>query len=104
MSETPRLTTSREHFRVTTPDDAWEVWTRPFDYSLQARTAKQHSWLTREEDPFGYLLFITWAASRHSGDIEMTVKFEAYRELVDDIEKLEPEKVGPTEPDPGAGS
>lgn len=104
MSDDNRLTTSREHFRVTTADRTWDVWTRPFDYSLQARTAKQHDWLTREEDPFGYLLFLTWAASRHSGEIDMGMKFEAYRELVDDIAKLEPEDVVPTEPAPGAGS
>jgi len=103
VSDTNRLTTSRERYRVTTSERTWDVWTRPFDYSLQARTAKQHDWLSREDDPFGYLLFITWAASRHSGDIDMSLKFEVYRESVDDIAKLDDEEVGPTEPAPGAG-
>jgi hypothetical protein len=98
-----RLETSREHYRVVMADRSYEVWTRPFDYSNQVRTSLRHDWPKREDDPFGYLLFLTWSASRHANEIPMDMKYEAYAELVDDIEQLAPEGVGPTKPAPGAG-
>jgi len=99
------LDTVRQHFRVIPFEgEPFEVWTAVPDYRVQAFTWKRHpEWPTREEDPVGNIAFMAWAAARRSGEIAMDVKFEAFVEATADVQELEPEKVVPTGPAPGAG-
>jgi hypothetical protein len=98
-----RMSGVRQHLRVTTSEGKFDVWTKPFDYDLHGLTAKKHGWPGPPDNPVGYLLFLAWSAGRRAGEIEPTLPFEKFKELVDDIEELEPEVVDPTEPAPGAG-
>jgi hypothetical protein len=98
------LKTLRQHLRVTRDGESTDVWTRPIDMDVLAFTYRRHpEWPDREANPVGYLLFLSWAALRREGAIPMDLKYEAFKAEVEDIEELEPEPVGPTEPAPGAG-
>lgn len=98
------LKTLRQHLRVTRAGETLDVWTRPIDLDVLAFTWKRHpDWPSREENPVGFLLFLSWAALRREGTIAMDVKYETYKTEVEDIEELEPEPVGPTLPAAGAG-
>jgi hypothetical protein len=99
-----RLKGVRQNLRVTLPDKTIDVATKPFDYDLYGLTAKKHGWPEASENPVGYLLFLSWSAARRTGQIGTDVPFERFKELVDDLEELEPETVDPTVPAPGAGS
>ena len=95
-----------QQLRVTLGDDdgEFDVWTWPIDYDVQAFTYKRHpEWPTREENPVGFLLFLSWAAGRRAGLIEMSEKYETYKARVRNVEDLGQEDVNPTEPAPGAG-
>jgi len=98
------LKTLRQHLRVTREGQTLDAWTRPIDLDVLAFTWKKHpDWPTREENPVGFLLFLSWAALRRAGDIPMDLKYETYKTEVEDIEELEPEQVVPTGPAAGAG-
>lgn len=98
-----RLESVRQHFRVTLPDETFNVWTKPFDYDLQGITAKKHGWPAPDDNPVGYLLFLAWSAARRESRIPATLTYETFKELVEDLEELAPETVDPTPPAPGAG-
>ena len=98
------LRTLRQHLRVTRGGETTDVWTRPIDLDVLAFTWKRHpDWPSREDNPVGFLLFLSWAALRRDGGIPMDLKYEQYKTEVEDIEELEPEQVDPTGPAPGAG-
>jgi len=101
MSE--RMKGIRQHLRVTGAGPTFDVWTKPFDYDLYGLTAKKHGWPDAKENPVGYLLFLAWSAARRTGSIDPGLRFEAFKEVVEDLEELEPETVDPTPPGPGVG-
>jgi hypothetical protein len=99
-----RMTGIRQHLKVTLEGSGpFEVWTKPFDYDLYGLTAKKHAWPDAQENPVGYLLFLSWSAARRTGQIETSLSYERYKEAVEDLEELEDEPVDPTAPAPGAG-
>jgi hypothetical protein len=98
------LKTVRQHLRLTRDGQHLDVWTRPIDQDVLAFTYKRHpEWPSREDNPVGFLLFLSWAALRREGAIPMDLKYEVYKTEVEDIEELEPQEVGPTQPAAGAG-
>ena len=101
---TTRLKGIRQHLRITLPDREFEVWTKPFDYDLHGIQAKKHDWSGPDENPVGYLLFLSWSAARRSGEIDATLGYESYKALVENLEELEEPPVDPTQPAAGDDS
>jgi hypothetical protein len=98
------MSSLRRQLRVTMPDGVvFDVFTKPFDFDLEASTAKKHGWPTRDENPVGALIFLAWAAARRAGEIPATERYETFREAVEDVEGIADEDVDPTPPVAGAG-
>ncbi|MGY4645886.1 hypothetical protein [Cellulomonas sp. URHB0016] len=98
-----RLRTIRQHLHVTMPAGVVDVHTRPDDYHQFAALRQRHGWPTAEEDPVGFLMFLTWHAARRDPETDTGLTLEKFRSEALDVAELEPEPITPTPPAPGAG-
>jgi hypothetical protein len=97
-----KLTSPRVHV-VRDGYDPLDVQTDNRDLVLWDRTRVKHRWPKFDEAPFVWLTFISWAAARRTGAIELGHTYERWESEVvevttaDDDDESDPELGRPTQ-------